>query len=304
MPIAEQIAVQLRALIRTGRLRPGDRLPPVRVLAGFLRVNRNTVAKVYAALEQAGVLSTTPGRGTFVTAAAVSGSAGVLLPLVDRLLQQARDEGIPAGDVAALVSRRAGRARRRPRVGFVECNSSDLAYFSRQVAARLRIALTPVLLDDLKAALDDLDIIATTMFHVEDVRKMAPHHEVVGLMALPEFATLDAVAGIAPDARVALVCATEEGVRSKAQSIRAVGLKRPRLATATLQRPDRMKTVLKSSDVVVASPKVLERIGEHIPSGARVIAFASVLGDEALQLLDERIRSWRNAPSIVEGTAP
>ena len=64
LPIAEQIAAQLRALIRAGRLRAGERLPPVRVLAGFLRVNRNTVAKVYAALERDGALVTTQGRGT------------------------------------------------------------------------------------------------------------------------------------------------------------------------------------------------------------------------------------------------
>jgi DNA-binding transcriptional regulator YhcF (GntR family) len=63
LSIAGQIGTQLRGLIHSGRLRPGDRLPPVRVLAGFLRVNRNTVAKVYASLERAGVVSTTPGRG-------------------------------------------------------------------------------------------------------------------------------------------------------------------------------------------------------------------------------------------------
>ena len=54
LPIAEQIAEQLMTLLRSGRLRAGQRLPPVRVLAGFLRVNRNTVGKVYAALERTG----------------------------------------------------------------------------------------------------------------------------------------------------------------------------------------------------------------------------------------------------------
>lgn len=292
LPIAEQIAAQLRALIRSGRLRSGDRLPPVRVLAGFLRVNRNTVAKVYGALERSGILTTTPGRGTFVTAAVPSGKTEGLLPLVDRLLEEARQEGISAADLTALVNRRAGADGLRPRVGFVECNGSDLAYFSRQVSERLHMALSPVLLVELKQHLGDLDVIATTMFHVEEVRKLAPDHEVVGLMALPEFASLEAVAGIDPNARVALICATEEGVRSKAQSIRAVGLKCPRLATATLRQPDRLKSVLASADVVVASPKVLERIAGRIPSRARVIPFASVLGDEALQLLAQRIQSW------------
>ena len=68
LPIAKQIAEQLMTLLRSGRLRAGQRLPPVRVLAGFLRVNRNTVGKVYAALERSGYLLTTPGRGTYVSA--------------------------------------------------------------------------------------------------------------------------------------------------------------------------------------------------------------------------------------------
>src|SRR2546425_4799725 len=40
LPIAEQIAEQLMTLLRSGRLRAGQRLPPVRVLAGVLRVHR------------------------------------------------------------------------------------------------------------------------------------------------------------------------------------------------------------------------------------------------------------------------
>src|SRR3989337_1310510 len=50
----DQLAAQLRYRILTGDLRPGDRLPPVRRLAAFLRVNRNTVARVYRRLEAGG----------------------------------------------------------------------------------------------------------------------------------------------------------------------------------------------------------------------------------------------------------
>jgi DNA-binding transcriptional MocR family regulator len=38
----------LRAAIATSRLRPGDQLPTVRQLAVELRINANTVARVYA----------------------------------------------------------------------------------------------------------------------------------------------------------------------------------------------------------------------------------------------------------------
>src|SRR5919202_3465136 len=65
-PLYAQLARAIRFAIATGRLRVGDQLPTVRQLAVNLRVNANTVAKVYAELERAGVLETRRGVGTFV----------------------------------------------------------------------------------------------------------------------------------------------------------------------------------------------------------------------------------------------
>jgi GntR family transcriptional regulator len=67
-PIYAQLERGLRAAIATGRLRVGDQLPTVRQLAVELRINANTVARVYSALERAGVLETRRGVGSFVSA--------------------------------------------------------------------------------------------------------------------------------------------------------------------------------------------------------------------------------------------
>jgi GntR family transcriptional regulator len=67
-PIYAQLERALRAGIATGRLQPGEQLPTVRQLAVELRVNANTVARVYADLERAGVIETRRGVGSFVTA--------------------------------------------------------------------------------------------------------------------------------------------------------------------------------------------------------------------------------------------
>jgi GntR family transcriptional regulator len=67
-PIYAQLERGLRAAIATGRLRAGDQLPTVRQLAVELRVNANTVARVYAELERAGVLETRRGVGSVVCA--------------------------------------------------------------------------------------------------------------------------------------------------------------------------------------------------------------------------------------------
>jgi GntR family transcriptional regulator len=67
-PIYAQLNRALRASIATGRLSPGDQLPTVRQLAVELRVNANTVARVYGELERDGVLETRRGVGSFVAA--------------------------------------------------------------------------------------------------------------------------------------------------------------------------------------------------------------------------------------------
>jgi len=67
-PIYAQLDRALRAAIATGRLHAGDQLPTVRQLAVDLRVNANTVARVYNELEREGVLETRRGVGSFIAA--------------------------------------------------------------------------------------------------------------------------------------------------------------------------------------------------------------------------------------------
>ena len=67
-PLYAQLERGLRAAVATGRLRAGDQLPTVRQLAVHLRINANTVARVYLELERAGVIETRRGVGSFVAA--------------------------------------------------------------------------------------------------------------------------------------------------------------------------------------------------------------------------------------------
>jgi len=68
MPLHHQLERAIRFGIATGKLAIGDQLPTVRQLAVDLKINANTVAKVYAELERTGILETRRGVGTFVRA--------------------------------------------------------------------------------------------------------------------------------------------------------------------------------------------------------------------------------------------
>ena len=65
-PIYEQIAAQIKAMILSGKLAPGDALPSIRSLAKDLRVSVITTKRAYDELEAAGFLYTMAGKGCFV----------------------------------------------------------------------------------------------------------------------------------------------------------------------------------------------------------------------------------------------
>jgi DNA-binding transcriptional regulator YhcF (GntR family) len=66
LPVGLQLSWRLRALIATGRLAAGERLPSFRRLAEWAGVNVNTVRAVYAGLEGEGLVVSRQGQGTFV----------------------------------------------------------------------------------------------------------------------------------------------------------------------------------------------------------------------------------------------
>ncbi|HSJ86088.1 MAG TPA: GntR family transcriptional regulator [Anaerolineales bacterium] len=67
LPIYTQIVNQVQAQVVAGVLKPGNQLPTVRALAEELRVNFNTVARAYRLLDEARIISTQQGRGTYIT---------------------------------------------------------------------------------------------------------------------------------------------------------------------------------------------------------------------------------------------
>ena len=66
-PIYEQITTQIKELILTGELQPGQKLPSIRALANGLRISAITTKRAYTDLEAQGFIETVQGKGSFVT---------------------------------------------------------------------------------------------------------------------------------------------------------------------------------------------------------------------------------------------
>ena len=110
-PVYAQLERGIRSAIATGRLAVGDQLPTVRQLAVSLRINANTVAKVYAFLERAGVLETRRGVGTFIAARTALPQEEALRRtelnrVVDRFLAELSHQGFSVEDALPEIERR------------------------------------------------------------------------------------------------------------------------------------------------------------------------------------------------------
>jgi GntR family transcriptional regulator len=88
MPLYAQLDRAIKFAIATGKLRIGEQLPTVRQLAVLLKINANTVAKVYAELERTGIVETRRGVGTFILARNIE---SITLHDRDRQFHQAVD---------------------------------------------------------------------------------------------------------------------------------------------------------------------------------------------------------------------
>ena len=111
-PLYAQLVRSIRFAIATERLRLGEQLPTVRQLAVDLRINANTVAKVYAELERAGIVETRRGVGTFIRARPAQASSRrdrerELREVADHFIAEAGTRGFTIDDVIEhLQSRR------------------------------------------------------------------------------------------------------------------------------------------------------------------------------------------------------
>jgi GntR family transcriptional regulator len=110
LPIYLQIINQVKYLVASGRLAPGEELPPIRALAQELVINPNTVARAYRELELAGVVEKRRTAGTYVSGTgsplARRERLRILSQRIDALLAEARQMNIDTDAVIELIRQR------------------------------------------------------------------------------------------------------------------------------------------------------------------------------------------------------
>lgn len=99
VPIYKQIIEQIKRFILSGNLKPGEVIPSVRQVAGYLAVNPMTISKAYSLLEAMGLLERIRGKGMIVASETenpkLADRLELLHPVLNEVVMQARQLNIP-----------------------------------------------------------------------------------------------------------------------------------------------------------------------------------------------------------------
>lgn len=134
LPVGVQLSWRLRALIATGRLAAGERLPSFRRLAEWAAVNVNTVRAVYAGLEEEGLVVSRQGQGTFVADGIAA--APELELIADDALRRVREAGLDPSDLVIVAAACASMAGEDEVTAEPSAELPDLAKESEAIEVR------------------------------------------------------------------------------------------------------------------------------------------------------------------------
>jgi GntR family transcriptional repressor for pyruvate dehydrogenase complex len=79
--IYQSVIEQFVGLLKTGKVKPGDKLPPERTLAEQFRVSRASIREAFSAMEIIGLIEVRPGDGSFVTDLNIAPFLNTIAPL-------------------------------------------------------------------------------------------------------------------------------------------------------------------------------------------------------------------------------
>ena len=232
VPVHVQLEEQIKHLILTGTFEAGDRLPSIRALAGFLRVNRNTVARVISDLEREGFVESRRGSGVYVVEPPVDEEASRRQEVLERVMDLAAAQGVSVEELGnALLARSGVRPQEKVPILFVECTGAELDQLSSELEEQLPVEVEKVLLEDLAARLSGEGdppwrMAVTTFFHVHEVQDIVEPLgiETVALLAEANIESLRRLTELPAGTSVGVVGWGQTCMENLSRSLEGAGL--------------------------------------------------------------------------------
>ena len=299
VPVHVQLGQQIKHSILAGNFEVGSRLPSTRAMAGFLRINRNTVARVFTELEREGFVESRRGSGVYVLEPPVH-AVEMKDDVLDRVMDLAAARGVPVEELAyALLARSGTGPREKTKILFVECTQEELDKFSDELEEQLPVLVERVLLEDLPgkvSAGEELPwrLAVTTFFHVHEVQDlMEPLGvETVALLAEANLESLRRLTELEAGTPVGVVGWGQTCMENLSRSLEGAGLDHLDFVQVYVDRgPEEALTALREVEAIVCASITANRLREFgIPENVEIIEEDRTLDKGGVEMLGRILR--------------
>jgi GntR family transcriptional regulator len=310
VPVHVQLKEQIKHLILTGTFEVGSRLPSIRAMAGFLRVNRNTVARVFSDLEREGFVESRRGSGVYVVEPPVDEEELKRHEVLERVMDLAAAQGVSVEELGyALLARAGVKPQEKTPILFVECTSPELDQFSAELEEQLPVEVEKVLVEDLPARLSREEVppwrmAVTTFFHVHEVQElMEPLGiETVALLAEANLKSLQRLTELSAGTPVAVVGWGRTCMENLSRSIEGAGLEHLNLIQLYVdESPNEVRPTLDGVEAVVCATITAKKLRElGIPEELEIIEEDRTLDKGGIEMLGHMLRQLPRTERGVE----
>lgn len=283
-PIGLQLKQQIKWLIASAHLRPGDLLPSVRDLSATLGIARNTINAVYDELRDEGLLTMGRGRGTEVAdteRVRLLSRLTILLSLLDQSFAAAAGQGFSPQEIAEAAQVRAqllaARGPETEAITLVECGDHEVDFYIDQIRALTGRPVRFLDLDSFRRnpALAG-NFFVTSCFHTDLRELTGPEADVAFMGSGPDLKVILQVAQLPPCSVVGFVGLSTSTAGWMKQTVVSAGVAGLELEAVGVRDPA-VDGLLARADAVYAAPSVYEEVLRRTPEPERVRRFDLVL---------------------------
>jgi len=300
VPVHVQLEGQIKHLILAGRFEVGSRLPSIRALAGYLRVNRNTVARVISDLEREGYVESRRGSGVYVVTPPVDEEEAKRHEVLERVMNLAAARGIPVEELGyELLARGGVMPQAKTPILFVECTEAELVQFSEELEDQLPVEVERVLVEDLAERVSGEEelpwrMAVTTFFHVHEVQETveALGIETVALLAEANIESLRRLTDLPSGTPVGVVGWGQTCMENLSRSIEGAGLDHLRFVQVYVdEQTDEVLETLEGVEAVVCASITARKLRELGASGdLEIIEEDRTLDQSGIEMLGRILR--------------
>ena len=301
--LREQVKIQIRFLIESGALDPGQALPSARDLSALLQINRNTITQAYKELCSEGLLDIVVGSGTFVRKNLRLKPKASLDRVFADAMAQARTAGFRTEEIvdhffSRLLAVAAENGKKHVLV--VDCNDEVIRYISEKIekafGAKTKGILIQEIEDDPQAALalfEGQDLVVCGFNHLEELGRALPdiadRVEVVAVLLQVDASVINALAKLPEGICIGCICANQRSTETLYNSAYFSMGRQLKRILAGLDNSRELQRLVGECDVIFATHLITQRVQPLIKAHQRLIPVTITLDQSSLALVGEKL---------------